>query len=174
MRYASYLTGEISDRILQLHKKQMVALSLLDEVSVMQEIAGQAIASYQRAFEKIQETKDIETRMRLQNAATAYVVEALNQVRDMTVAAARVQDSGKHVDMQTIGSVLSQLVQFIEIEAVTQLHDPTQFMKRITEHVNTKLLTVDQVAKTTLTPARLEQEVTAMHASVPDAPEEAA
>jgi hypothetical protein len=168
MRYAKYLTGAIGKRIEQLHQKQMVALSLLDEVSVMQEIAGQAVGNYERAFEKSLEVEDLQQRMRLQNLAAAYVVEALNQVRDMTVAAARVQDSGKAVDMMTVGSAIAQLMQFMEMEARSQLHDPDQFMKRVTEHVNEKLLTVEAVAKTTLTPERLDREVRAMHDSVPE------
>lgn len=170
MRYSKYLTGAVGKRIEDLHQRQQVALSLLDEVSVMQELAGQAVANYERAFEKSQTIEDLEQRMRIQNAASGYLIEVLNQVRDMTVAAARVQDSGKAVDMQTLASVMSQMMAVMEEKARAQLVDPEMFLQDMAQVVQERFLTVEAVAKTTLTPARLDQQVSAMHNSVPSAP----
>lgn len=133
----------------------------------MQELAGQAVSNYQRAFEASETIDDLTQRMRLQQLAASYLIEVLNQVRDMTVAAARVQDSGKAVDMMTVGSAIAQFMMLMENEARTQLHDPDQFMQRMAEHAQTNFMTVDEVAKTTLTPARLEKEMRQMIESVP-------
>jgi hypothetical protein len=167
MRYSEYLTGKIGERIEKLHQKQLVALSLLDEVSVMHEIAGQAVHNYQIAHEYCLTVEDLETRMRLQHTASAYVIEALNHVRDMTVAAARVQDSGKAVDMQTIASAMAQLMVLMEASARRNLGDPEMFMKDMNNIVQEQFLTVDAIAKTSITPASLEQEMRAMVQSVP-------
>src|SRR3954462_13982464 len=109
MKYSEYLRGAMLGRLEKIRSNQK-ALNLLDEVAVMNEIAGQAMANYERAFEKIEEIDNLETRARIQAAATNYVVEAMNQVRDMTVAAARIQDSGKVVDAMQIQTSLAELM----------------------------------------------------------------
>lgn len=168
MRYSSYLKTSLKNRIEALHAKQQQALSLLDEVSVMQELCGQALGNYERAYEASLEIVDLESRMRVQAIATSYVVEVLNQVRDMTVAAARIQDSGKVVDMMTVHSVMAELMVFLECEAKRHLSEPELFLAAMNSHIQEHLLTVDSVATTNLTPERLDKEVMAMHDSVPE------
>lgn len=170
MKYSEYLRGAMLGRLEKIRSNQK-ALNLLDEVAVMNEIAGQAMANYERAFEKIEEIDNLETRARIQAAATNYVVEAMNQVRDMTVAAARIQDSGKVVDAMQIQTSLAELMTYIEMAARSGrfgVKHPDEMLQDIADHINKEMLTVDAIAKTRLTPERLEREVMAMHDSVPE------
>lgn len=167
MKYASYLSGKVGKRILDLHAQQQHQLSLLAEVSVMSDLCGKALEMYAKIEEKIELTEDVDQQLRLRQAASAYVVEMVNQVRDITVAAARVRDSGKSVDMMNVGAVMAEVMIILEEKARVNLHDPEKYLREVGEAMNEKFITVDAVAKTTLTPARLEKEVMAMHDSVP-------
>lgn len=175
MRYAQYLSEAFRERLSVLERNAIGALSLRDELLIMHDICGRAAASYEAALAQSAKTENLEQRMRLVHFATEYLVAALNEVRDMTVAAKRVEESGRVVDVSVVHALVAQTCQILDDKIRANEHtlmmvggSPDEFVMDVAHDIRTKLLTVDAVAKTQLTPERLDKQVLVMHGSVPE------
>jgi hypothetical protein len=176
-RYSAYLGEAFRERLSVLEKHAIGALSLREELVLMHELCGRAAAQYEAASKHAATIENSEQRMRLMHFATQYLVEALNQVRDMTVAAKRVEDDNRMVDVATVHALVTHTCEIIDAKLRNDGHGlallrpgvtPDDFVMDLAQDIRTKLLTVDAVAKTQLTPERLNKEVTRMLDSVPE------
>lgn len=179
-RYAEYFSDALKTRVEVLNSRLAGALSLRDELVMMQEVCGQAIAAYGKICEKTgpDAAINVEDKIRLRGGAMDMLVHALNQVRDMTMAASRVENEGKGIDVAAMHMFVTQTSEILasEIEAVDgELrvvgHTPTGLVERVVERLRKELLVAaGNAVGTYLTPERLNAEVRAMHSSVPGPP----
>jgi len=176
-RYASYLSEAFRERLDTLQRHARDILSLRDELTMMHDICGRAAAQYEAASEHAKTVTNTEQRMRIMHFATQYLIESLNQVRDMTVAAKRVEESGRSVDVSIVHALVTETCELIDHKLRHDGHglqllkmgvSPDDFVIDLAKDLRQKLLTVDAVAKTQLTPERLNKAVTAMLDSVPE------
>lgn len=173
MKYAAYLSTAMQDR-LSLLEKQASVISLHDELMVMQDLAGQAIAGYEKTKAKTEDLPVLE-RARARMHALDFMVQIMNQVRDMAMAAARIDNMGRGVPVGVVHALVSQVCEIVSTEVgdadgglrmIGQ--DSAGVVERIAERMKAELLTVDAIASgTTITASNIDAEVKAMIESVP-------
>lgn len=175
-RYAPYLGSALRQRVEVLEQATQDILSLRDELNLMQEICGQALSAYQKAIESADKTEDRITAARQKLAAMEFLISALNQVRDMTLAAKRVEETSGMLDMGMVFSLVDRTVRIID----DQLHKHhsafaqagvrvDDFVDDIAAEIRQKVLTVE--TSTELTPEMTaEEEMREMCKTVPFIP----
>lgn len=140
-------------------------LSLREELSILQYMLGEALESYAKVIDACQ-NKDLglDQRLSLLSKAKEQVYYASDKVRDMALAAKRLEEDGKQVDLSVVHAAITQMVEIVDQE----INGDQATMDRIAQRARQQLLVVNQAATTMLTPERIEAEVLAMDNTVPE------
>lgn len=151
-------------------------LSLRDELILMQDLAGQALTAYERAMASITDETEPVMAAVMRTNATSFLTGALNQVRDMALAAKRMEESsGGAVDVTVLQALISHTCEIVDEELVSAEHsirmvghNPVGIVENIATRLRTQLLDVDAIIGTNITPAKLDKEVREMIETVPE------
>jgi hypothetical protein len=176
MVYAPYLNAKLRDRVERFRK---AGVSLLGELALTRAVACEAVESYGRAMILAETVTDELKRSAITSAAMAFVQHAIDNVRDMALAAHRVM-SKESVDPQVVQSIIFQVVKVFDAEVQREQHrlraagiDPQEFVDRLTntidENVGVGFSDVQLRLGTELTAEQLNEEVAEMLDSVPRA-----
>ena len=176
-KYGQYLGSAISMRVNAMQEKALNILSLRDELILLQVVVGDVIQGWANASEIIKSTPGMkaEDADRIMSIARGRLYDGLDRIRDMTLAAKRVEESGStQVDVSILNAVVTQIVEIVD-EELNTVEDSMSLngmsaigvMDRIAQRAHKELLSVRDIPKTTLTPERLEAEVSAMHDTIP-------
>jgi len=148
--YARVLGQRLADRVRELDGRKNAAINLRDELTLMRAVAMDAIEQYEKihtgiaaavAAGKLTDAKQAE----LTASAMSYVAMALEKVRDMAVAAQRVERE-VGVDIGAVQAVLLQSVKIVDERVVEYADrmisagiDPQEFIDGISERVHTEI-----------------------------------
>lgn len=170
--YAAYLGSAVRERVEAMQERAQELLSLEHETAIMQELAGQAIRTYQQMNEQADKSADMMLAQRLRMGAMDIVISALNQVRDMKVAANRIRSNVRTIDIAQLHNLSVLTMNILEEELnknqglLTKY--PAELLDSIAGKLHSALMIADSTAVTTnLTAERLDREVREMIESVP-------
>ena len=168
-RYGKYLGESLKARVEALEAENSPVKSLHDELELTRTLVGDACALYEAALESKSPSAVITAGEILRNA--------LNEVRDMTLALCRVEaESGATLDAATARRIAVQMATIVDRElrtafdngAFVEGYDPTRLIIRVADAVDNEIRLADPVPRgTTLTP---DQDVISMDESIPAAP----
>lgn len=171
LSYTPYLGKTLRERVERFRKRRV---ELDEEVAIMRAIACESLAAYELTLNNIDKLSD-DKRLILLGAANALVVSALNQVRDMAVAAHRVSQSRDAYDPIEIQQLIFKVVKVIDVELerntpqlVNAGLDPRIFIQNVTRVIDETLdigLNNDKTMTTTVIPA--DEEALLMDSTVP-------
>lgn len=111
VRYGRYLGTTLAEKVAELSNPDHPVASLRDELVLMRTFVGDTLQLYS-ACDEIQ---DAEKRDAAKERATLLVVEALNRVRDMCLAMARVEkETGAVLDTATVNNIVHRIMRIID------------------------------------------------------------
>jgi len=174
-KYAAYLGSVLTTKVDKLQEHSIRALSLRDEVSILEMLLGDTLEMLAKATEAMNEDRiTLGERVTIMGKVKSQVYEAANQLRDMMLAAKRLEEDSKQVDISILHAMVTQTVEIVDDEMLSMEDglmragvSPQFMMDKIASRLRENLLTVNQVAKTQLTAERLDAEVQAMIDTVP-------
>jgi len=151
-------------------------LSLREEVEILSVMFGDAIATFSKVCEHVEnKAVGIHEAMGMLASGRDQLYHAANQLRDMKLAAKRLEENGKSIDITLMGTAITQIIETVD-EHLLQHEQPLMMagvsvmdmMDNIAKACRDKLLVIDQIPKTVLTAERLDNEVQTMIDTVPE------
>jgi hypothetical protein len=174
--YSPYLSANLRKRAEQFRTKAGVCL--LDELALMRATAVEAVETYSEAVESAKRPGTTAMqKLAIIGAAHGVLVSAINQVRDMAIAAHKVMTK-ESLDPGAVQSIIFQVVKVFDNELQLEQPrlalagiDPRALVERVSRGIDmTVNAGVTEHLSTTLTAETLHSDVVEMLDSVPSMP----
>lgn len=180
-KYDEYLGSALTGRVGRMMKQASELLSLREELVIVNVLCGDALVGYNNAKQICAETEGMSLmdQERVLHIARSRLYDAIDRVKEMTLAAKRVEENGDVMNVASIHTLITNWVGILEQE-IEQIEEPLailgtsgqSLLDRVADRTRQELVVANSIPKSQLTHARLDAEVRAMHGSVPYVEEE--
>lgn len=171
--YAPYLSAKLREKAERYRK---IGVTLQDELAMTRLIAGEAAETYDRACRAADDVQDEAKRNAIKASAGAYLQVAMNNVRDMVMAAHRVAQK-ESLDPNVVAALVYQFVKQVDnkVRAISSTLvaagiDPQVFVDELTVDVDRCVgVGLDEASLASgITPEMIREEAQSMVDSVPE------
>lgn len=168
--YGKYLSKSLRETVESFRKQ---TYQLHEEIALTRMVLVDSLKAYNFAYNVLElNPTDIRASEMLQ-VAGAMLVNAIKDVRDICMAAHRVSGNAT-LDPGMVQQLIFQVVKVVDVEtqriapALEQAGiDPQDYMDRINQGIDMRALSSPAALGTDLTPEQLDEEIQAMHDTVP-------